>query len=188
VKIPPGGIPENGDKIQIELTNGDTFTTDMVIPATGQTPNNGLVAQLAESSGVSLVNPANGCIFVKPTLQLKSEKFPNIFSLGDIADTGSHKAARPGAQQAGVVARNIVSMIENGQAAEEFKPTPAAIHLSLGIVSHPSSVAKSCSKLTSAQKRSVIFRNPAFEGDVPVVIEKDEYVSYPQNFLRIAEY
>ena len=112
----------------------------MVIMATGQKPNNGLVAQLAESSGVSLVNPANGCIFVKPTLQLKSEKFPNIFSLGDIADTGSHKAARPGAQQAGVVARNIVSMIENGQPAEEFKPTPAAIHLSLGIVRLPSSV------------------------------------------------
>ena len=174
MKIPPGGIPENGDKVQIELTNGDTLTTDMVIPATGQTPNNGLVAQLAVSSGVSLVNPANGCIFVKPTLQLKSEKFPNIFSLGDIADTGSHKAARPGAQQAGVVARNIISMIENRQPAEEFKPTPAAIHLSLGIVSLPPSVAKSCSKLTSAQKRSVIFRNPAFEGDAPVVIEKDE--------------
>jgi hypothetical protein len=33
------------------------------------------------------------------------------------------------------VARNIVSMIENGQPAEEFKPTPAAIHLSLGFVS-----------------------------------------------------
>lgn len=142
MKIPSGGIPENGDKVQIELTNGDKLTTDMVIMATGQTPNNGLVAQLAESSGVSLVNPANGCIFVKPTLQLKSEKFPNIFSLGDIADTGSHKAARPGAQQAGVVARNIVSMIENGQPAEEFKPTPAAIHLSLGIVSLSSSVSR----------------------------------------------
>ena len=60
-------------------------------------------------------------------------------------------------------------------------------HLSLGIVSHPTSVAKSCLKLTSAQKRSVIFRNPAFEGDAPVVIEKDEYVSRPQNFLRITE-
>ena len=111
----------------------------MVIMATGQKPNNGLVAQLAEKSSTALVNPANGCIFVKPTLQLKSEKFPNIFSLGDIADTGSHKAARPGAQQAGVVARNIISMIENGTAAEEFKPTPAAIHLSLGIVRPPSS-------------------------------------------------
>ena len=136
MKVPAAGIPENGDKVQIELTNGDTLTTDFVIMATGQKPNNGLVIQLAESSGTELVNPANGCIFVKPTLQVKSEKFPNIFSLGDIADTGSHKAARPGAQQAGVVARNIVSMIENGQPAEEFKPTPAAIHLSLGIVSH----------------------------------------------------
>ena len=118
--------------------------------ATGQKPNNGLVAQLAESSGVSLVNPANGCIFVKPTLQLKSEKFPNIFSLGDIADTGSHKAARPGAQQAGVVARNIVSMIENGQPAEEFKPTPAAIHLSLGIVSYCIFISEIRQRLTSA--------------------------------------
>jgi NADH dehydrogenase FAD-containing subunit len=142
VKIPQGGFPETGEEVQIELTNGDILTTNMVIMATGQTPNNGLVAQLAESSGTSLVNPANGCIFVKPTLQLQSEKFPNIFSLGDIADTGSHKAARPGAQQAGVVARNIVSMIENGQPAEEFKPTPAAIHLSLGFVSILRSSAK----------------------------------------------
>jgi pyruvate/2-oxoglutarate dehydrogenase complex dihydrolipoamide dehydrogenase (E3) component len=96
VKIPQGGFPETGEEVQIELTNGDILTANMVIMATGQTPNNGLVAQLAESSGTSLVNPANGCIFVKPTLQLQSEKFPNIFSLGDIADTGSHKAARPG--------------------------------------------------------------------------------------------
>jgi hypothetical protein len=97
--VPAGGIPENGDKVQIELTNGDKLTTDMVIMATGQKPN-----------------------------------------------TGSHKAARPGAQQAGVVARNIVSMIENGQAAEEFKPTPAAIHLSLGIVSHCISISKNLSE------------------------------------------
>lgn len=174
MKVPAGGIPENGDKVQIELTNGDTLTTDFVIMATGQKPNNGLVAHLAESSGTELVNTANGCIFVKPTLQVKSEKFPNIFSLGDIADTGSHKAARPGAQQAGVVARNIVSMIEKGQPAEEFKPTPAAIHLSLGIVSLSPFAANPLPELTSAQKRSVIFRNPAFEGDAPVVIEKDE--------------
>ena len=89
--MPAGGIPENGDKVQIELTNGDKLTTDMVIMATGQKPNNGLVAQLAESSGVSLVNP---------------------------------------------------SMIEKGQPAEEFKPTPAAIHLSLGIVSHGTSISE----------------------------------------------
>jgi NADH dehydrogenase FAD-containing subunit len=149
VKIPQGGFPETGEEVQIELTNGDILTANMVIMATGQTPNNGLVAQLAESSGTSLVNPANGCIFVKPTLQLQSEEFPNIFSLGDIADTGSHKAARPGAQQAGVVARNIVSMIENGQPAEDFKPTPAAIHLSLGFVSIPCLPMKHVLKLTS---------------------------------------
>lgn len=148
MKIPPGGIPETGEKVQIELTNGQSLTTDMVIMATGQKPNNGLVAQLAESSGTSLVNPVNGCIFVKPTLQLKSETFLNIFSLGDIADTGSHKAARPGAQQAGVVARNIVSMIQNGAAPlEEFKPTPAAIHLSLGLVSLLHSLLIHSSKL-----------------------------------------
>lgn len=135
MKVPLGGFPESGESISLELMNGSTLTTNMVVMATGQTPNNNLVAQLAESSGTSLLNPANGCIFVKPTLQLNSDKFPNIFSLGDIADTGSHKAARPGAQQAGVVARNIVSMIENGQPAEEFAPTPAAIHLSLGFVS-----------------------------------------------------
>jgi hypothetical protein len=58
VKIPQGGFPETGEEVQIELTNGDILTANMVIMATGQTPNNGLVAQLAESSGTSLVNPA----------------------------------------------------------------------------------------------------------------------------------
>jgi NADPH-dependent 2,4-dienoyl-CoA reductase/sulfur reductase-like enzyme len=167
VKIPPGGIPENGDKVQIELTNGDFLTTDMVLMATGQSPNNGLVAQLAETSGTSLVNPANGCIFVKPTLQLKSEKFPNIFSLGDIADTGSHKAARPGAQQAGVVARNIVSMIQNGEPAEEFKPTPAGIHLSLGIVCLPLCIPRHLLKTDRRIETQYHFPQPALRGCRP---------------------
>lgn len=133
--MPSEGFPEDGSSFQIELSGGSTLTTDMVIMAVGQKPNNSLVAQLAKKSGTELLNKKNGYLLVKPTLQLQDDKLSNIFSLGDIADTGSHKAARPGMQQAGVVARNIVSMIENGRAEEVFTPTPAAIHLSLGIVS-----------------------------------------------------
>lgn len=142
MKVPSEGFPENGSNFQIELSGGSTLTTDMIIMATGQKPNNSLVAKLAEKSGTSLLNTTNGCILVKPTLQLKDDRFPNIFSLGDIADTGSHKAARPGAAQAGVVARNIASMIQNEQPAEIFTPTPAAIHLSLGLVSIQSTICQ----------------------------------------------
>jgi NADH dehydrogenase FAD-containing subunit len=137
VKVPPSGFPGSGKNIEIELTHSpERISANMVVMATGQKPNSGLLDELEKSSGIPLVNRDNGCISVKPTLQLQSDHFPNIFSLGDVANTGSHKAARPGAQQAGVVARNIVSLIRDGKAAEEFVATPPGIHLSLGLVGH----------------------------------------------------
>ena len=36
---------------------------------------------------------------------------PHVFAIGDIADTGANKAARPGFAQAEIVARNIARLI-----------------------------------------------------------------------------
>lgn len=57
-----------------------------------------------------------------PTLQIDSSderltgtaypNYPNVFALGDVADTGAHKAARPGHFQSGVVTRNIQRLIK----------------------------------------------------------------------------
>jgi hypothetical protein len=68
-------------------------------------------------------------------MQFLDEKYPNLFAVGDIADTGAQKAARPGVAQAAVVAKNIQALIEGLSAEEKFEWGPAGIHLTLGMVS-----------------------------------------------------
>ncbi|KAL4890010.1 hypothetical protein BDV59DRAFT_185513 [Aspergillus ambiguus] len=141
VVVPKDGMP-NGGSFDIQLTNGSQVTTEFVILATGQTPNNGLIKDLAPSSSESLINPENGFVRIKPTMQFQDPQYPNLFAVGDIADTGLRKAARPGSAQAGVVARNIQAMIEGRKPEETYPRMPAAIHLTLGM------------------KYNVVFRNP----------------------------
>ncbi|KAF7137102.1 hypothetical protein CNMCM5793_007115 [Aspergillus hiratsukae] len=142
VSVPLEGFPTNGRAFDVQLTNGSKVSTEFVILATGQRPNNDLLSSLTPSRPGSLINSDNGFVRVRRTLQLQDESFPNIFAVGDIADTGAQKAARPGSVQAGVVARNIQALIEGRRAEEEYAPPPAAIHLTLGM------------------KLNVIFRNP----------------------------
>jgi apoptosis-inducing factor 2 len=120
---------------EVHLTNGAKVSTELVVLATGQAPNNSLVSDLDPSTPSSLINPDNGFIRIRPTMQFLDEKYPNLFAVGDIADTGTQKAARPGVGQAAVVAKNIQALIEGRRAEEKFKGGPAAIHLTLGIVS-----------------------------------------------------
>jgi NADH dehydrogenase FAD-containing subunit len=54
------------------------------------TPQSELIRSLSPD-----VIDEQGYITVKDTLQIKDDRFPNIFSLGDIAATAAHKAARP---------------------------------------------------------------------------------------------
>lgn len=135
VTIPSQGFPNDGTPFNVQLTNGDNVSTDFVVLATGQKPNNSLVANLEQYNPGSVINPANGFIRVRPTLQLLDEKYPNLFAVGDIADTGAHKAARPGIAQAAVLAKNVQALIEGRQPEESFVRGPAAIHLTLGMVS-----------------------------------------------------
>ncbi|OKO98659.1 Apoptosis-inducing factor -like protein [Penicillium subrubescens] len=155
VKIPPsGGFPNDGTTFDVELMNGTTESTQLVILATGQTPNNQLVAHLEPS----VINPDNGFIRVRPTMQFLNDEYSNMFAVGDIADTGAQKAARPGAAQAAVVAKNIQSLIEGRSAEEQFVKGPGAIHITLGM------------------KYNMIFRNPnTAEGQTePSINEKNE--------------
>ena len=68
-------------------------------------------------------------------MQFQDPKYPNLFAVGDIADTGVRKAARPGAAQAAVVAKNIQALIEGRTPEEKYPRIPAAIHITLGLVS-----------------------------------------------------
>ncbi|KAF7592168.1 hypothetical protein BBP40_000655 [Aspergillus hancockii] len=156
VKVPAEGFPTQGEPFDVELTNGTKLSTEFVILATGQTPNNSLISDLAPSASESLINPENGFIRIRPTMQFLDEQYPNLFAVGDIADTGLRKAARPGSAQAAVVAKNIRAMIEGKKPEEVFPRMPAAIHLTLGM------------------KYNVIFRNPnEAEGQIePTIFKK----------------
>lgn len=134
--VPATGFPVNDGTtpFEVQLTNGTTVPTDLVILATGQRPNNGLVAGLEPSSPGSLINPENSYVRVRPTLQLLDPKYPHIFAVGDIADTGAQKAARPGVGQAAVLAKNVKALIEGEEPTETYVKNPAAIHLTLGMV------------------------------------------------------
>lgn len=134
ITIPPNGFPNTGTPFNVQLTNGTELTIDFVIMATGQTPNNGLVKELPPSTSVSITNPDNGFIRIRPTMQFQDPKYLHLFAVGNIADTGVRKAARPGAAQAGVVARNIQALIEGRTPEESFPKIPAAIHITLGMV------------------------------------------------------
>lgn len=134
VTLPPNGFPNSGSPFTVQLTNGTELTTDFVIMATGQMPNNTLVKDLPPSDE-SIVNPDNGFIHIRPTMQFQDPNYSHLFAVGDIADTGVRKAARPGAAQAAVVARNIQALIENRTPEEQYPRVPAAIHITLGMVS-----------------------------------------------------
>lgn len=157
-KIPEGGFPNDGNQFTVDLNNGQQLETNFVIRATGQKPNNELVGTLPATNSEGLLNPENGFIRIKKTLQLQDDAYSNIFAVGDIADTGVHKAARPGQGQAKAVASNTLSMLSGKTPDVEFEKSPRAIHLSLGM------------------KRNVVFRNPDVENGQtePTVIEKFE--------------
>jgi len=176
VKIPPGGFPTNSSPFDVELTSGQKVSTDFVILATGQSPNNTLVRDLDPDFPNAVINPDNGYIRVRPTLQFLDEKYPHLFAVGDIADTGAHKAARPGVAQAAVVAKNIQSLLEGREAEEKYIPGPAGIHLSLGMVSGKPQGARDKRVDNIIQKHNVIFRNPnKAEGETePTVMPKTE--------------
>lgn len=60
------------------------------IVSTGQTPSSQIVKTLAPHCVDS-----KGFVNVKQTLQIDDDSLPNVFALGDVANTGAHKAARP---------------------------------------------------------------------------------------------
>jgi NADPH-dependent 2,4-dienoyl-CoA reductase/sulfur reductase-like enzyme len=134
--VPEGGFPVGVGAREVRLQDGRVVTGELVIPATGQTPNTGFVAGLeAPAEPGALINPRNGFIRVRPTMQFGDARYPHLFAVGDIADSGAHKAARPGMAQAAAAARNIASMVAGREATETMSLLPAGIHLTLGLVS-----------------------------------------------------
>ena len=136
VVLPAGGFPTSSDgrEQEVRLQNGKTLRAGLVVQATGQTPNNHFIRA---GLGDGVLNPANGFVRVRGTMQLRDDRHRHLFAVGDINDCGAHKAARPGSVQAAVAARNVLGMIEGKQEheLEELTVQPAGIHMTLGLVS-----------------------------------------------------
>lgn len=60
------------------------------IICTGQTPQSEVVRTLSSRSV-----DESGFVKVSKTLQIADAQYPNVFAVGDVADTGAHKAAKP---------------------------------------------------------------------------------------------
>ncbi|KAG9234417.1 putative AMID-like mitochondrial oxidoreductase [Amylocarpus encephaloides] len=132
-------VPYNSDwqSTELSLKHGTTRRFDLVIPCTGQTPNSLLLSSFSPSS----ISPRNNSILVKPTLQLqhnskaaKDSSLPNVFALGDVAETGGPKMARAGMMHAEIVRANIVSLINGKGKLREYQTNAleGSLKLSLG--------------------------------------------------------
>ncbi|KAM0787304.1 hypothetical protein ACM66B_007080 [Microbotryomycetes sp. NB124-2] len=165
--VPRGGF--DGAK-RVELQDGRVVEADFVINATGQTPNSGLLKTFAPSA----VNEF-GYISVKSTFQVDADQCDRVFALGDIADSGAPKAARPGMVQAGIVARNIVSLLgvepnsTDGSQKPAFEPPTDSIAnepvSAKDVNGNPISLETykpdpAAIHLTLGFVESVVFRNP----------------------------
>ncbi|KAF9023227.1 FAD/NAD(P)-binding domain-containing protein [Hymenopellis radicata] len=142
---------QDGKGKVVELMDGGEVQADCVISCTGSRPLSAPLLSLSPSA----VDPATGFVRVKPTLQIHPSsaadpEYPNVFAIGDVADTGAHKAARPAFGQIEVAVANIRRLMRGrGEALEEYVVPPVSIHLALGL------------------RESVKFRNPLRIGEGP---------------------
>jgi NADH dehydrogenase FAD-containing subunit len=101
----------------------------------GMTPNNALLETFSPES----INKENGFVKVKPTMQIQSDKFTNIFAAGDVIDHTDVKTGNFAWMQGLAVLTNIRKLM-NGATQEELEPYQsrdvALIKLILGKVVH----------------------------------------------------
>ncbi|KAG7441944.1 FAD/NAD(P)-binding domain-containing protein [Guyanagaster necrorhizus] len=131
VTIPEGGFPNDGSEFVISLANGKEVKTELAIVCIGAVPLSAPLLSLSPSS----VDPQTKYIKVRPTLQIADPDYPNVFAVGDVADTGAHKAARPGGTQARIAAYNIEKLVQGRDSdLQAYYPDTGGIGLSLGFV------------------------------------------------------
>ncbi|GMK59578.1 hypothetical protein CspeluHIS016_0801840 [Cutaneotrichosporon spelunceum] len=122
-----------GVEKSVSTDTGETFTADLVLSCTGTKPHSGFMAAMDPLT----VNPANGRIAVRPTMQVrrldiakemeglavddkKSEEskdrdadLDHMFAIGDSADTSAIQAGHVSYYQGVVAVKNIINMIES---------------------------------------------------------------------------
>ncbi|RDW63318.1 putative amid-like nadh [Coleophoma cylindrospora] len=152
VKVPSDGYPTDGSNFNVELEDGSSVPADLAIICTGMTPQSSILKAISPES-----IDASGFIRTQKTLQISAPEHPNIFAIGDVADTGAHKAARPGGRQAAIVTSNIQHLLKEEPLENYDGIDPPAIHLTLGII------------------KSIVFGNPKpGSSDEPMIKDKDD--------------
>ncbi|CAK7216290.1 hypothetical protein SBRCBS47491_002774 [Sporothrix bragantina] len=139
-----------GQTIDVICQDGSKLETELAIVCTGQTPQSGLLKALSPAS----INEA-GFIKVRDTLQVQDPELNNIFAIGDVADTGAAKAARPASKQATLVVQNIQHLLNNEPLDKYTNIDPAGIHMTLGLT------------------KNIVFRNP-HPGEKPHVVNRED--------------
>jgi len=121
----------------VTTSSGLEFECDLQLNCTGLSYNSTLLASLSPQS----LNLKNNCLHVLPTMQLADSRYPNIFVIGDVADTSALKNAVSGWFQGEVVARNITRLVRNPESTgpsagedelEEYTPGPPVIKMTVG--------------------------------------------------------
>ncbi|KAJ7507969.1 FAD/NAD-P-binding domain-containing protein [Mycena galericulata] len=164
VKIPStGSFPTSGPAYNVELADGRLIPADIAISCIGAVPLSSPMESLSPASIDS-----SKFILVKPTLQIKDERYPKVFAIGDVAATGGNKNARSGAVQAQVAVANIKSLIHGTEPTAEYTPDPFAIHMSTGLWSW------------------ILFRNPSSPEGKPLVElqNTEQYRGTPEGDIR----
>lgn len=75
---------------------------------------------------------------MKETLQITDSKYPHIYALGDVAETGGVRMGRAAALQGSVVAQNIMRAIK-GEELKKYQSIAIleeGIDITLGLVRH----------------------------------------------------
>ncbi|KAL0577690.1 hypothetical protein V5O48_004294 [Marasmius crinis-equi] len=186
--VPHAGFPDDEEEFDVQLSGGGSVKAKMVLTTGNAAPLSSPLGSLAPES----IDPITKYIKVKPTLQIDSAiPYDNVFAVGDVADTGAHKAARPGGAQAAIVARNIGKLIRaklkqghpkangglNGSLPngsdridelDAYKPDVPSIHMSLGL------------------DKGVIFQNSGLDGEGGPIIRHEE--SKTQDLAALMSY
>ncbi|KAB5578238.1 hypothetical protein GE09DRAFT_1089008 [Coniochaeta sp. 2T2.1] len=119
----------------LRFKNGTEEGFHLVVPCTGQRAN----VDIIESFIPDAISKTTGEIKVDDKLQVTGDKpYPNIFALGDVAESGGPKMGRAGAFQAEIVCQNIISRIHDQEPGAIYRPNEAegAIKLTLGQDEH----------------------------------------------------
>ncbi|KAF3395061.1 hypothetical protein DPV78_009249 [Talaromyces pinophilus] len=117
--------------INVVLSERPRITEGKNLPCAGQTPNSGILKYLA----LEAICPVTCHILVKPTLQIDTDRYPNVFAMGDVAETGGPRLASAGFFQTETILQNIYVMIRGQTSSNIYKPClviEGRLKLSLG--------------------------------------------------------